>query len=111
MQVLAFSQSTKTSEPTVVSRRALIGQGLTFAAAIVTTTPAMADTGAEVRGTPITPFNGLIFNYRGNDFGGLKASDIDEPSIPYLDFVQRLKAGEVEFVEFLAPNGDAARLE
>jgi hypothetical protein len=68
----------------------------------------MADTGVEVRGTPITPFNGLIFNYRGNNFGGLKASDIDEPSIPYLDFVQRLKAGEVEFVEFLAPNGDAA---
>ncbi len=109
MQVFAFSQLSK-SEPLemVVSRRALIGQGLTFAAAVVTTTPAMADTGAEVRGTPITPFNGLIFNYRGNDFGGLKASDIDEPSIPYLDFVQRLKAGEVEFVEFLAPNGDAA---
>ena len=112
MHVSAFSvpstsdPSTQTSDRMILSRRELV-QGLGFAA-ILATTPAVADTGAEVRGTPVTPFNGLIFNYRGNDFGGLKASDIDEPSIPYQEFVQRLKAGEVEFVEFLAPNGDAA---
>lgn len=93
-----------------LSRRDIM-QGFAFAFGLwttttTTTTPAFADT--EVRGTPITPFNGLTFNYRGNDFGGLKASDIDEPSISYQEFVQRLQAGEVEFVEFLAPNGDAA---
>lgn len=67
-----------------------------------------ADTGAEVRGTSVTPFNGLAFQYRGSEFDGLKASDIDEPSISYNDFMQRLKAGHVKFVEFLAPDGDKA---
>ena len=71
-------------------------------------TVALADTGAEVRGTAVTPFNGLAFQYRGSDFGGLKAADIDEPSVSYIDFMQRLKAGEVKFVEFLAPDGDKA---
>lgn len=69
---------------------------------------AWADTGAEVRGTPVTPFNGLIFQYRGNDFGGLQAADLHEPSVSYKEFVERLQQGQVEFVEFMAPNGDAA---
>ena len=30
--------------------------------------PAHADTGAQVRGTPVNAFNGLTFQYRGNDF-------------------------------------------
>jgi hypothetical protein len=57
---------------------------------------------------PITPFNGLIFNYRGSDYGGLDASTLDEPSVPYKEFAERLVKGEVEFVEFMAPDGDAA---
>lgn len=67
-----------------------------------------ADTGAEVRGTQVNAFNGLIFNYRGNEFGGLKASDIDEPSVSYADFMGKLKEGKVQFVEFVAPDGDKA---
>jgi hypothetical protein len=69
---------------------------------------ANADTGVEVRGTSINAFNGLTFNYRGNDFNGLDAKDIDEPSITYSDFVTKLKAGEVTYVEFYAPDGDVA---
>lgn len=69
---------------------------------------ALADTGAEVRGTELTPFNGLMFQYRGNDFPGLQADEINEPSISYSEFIDRMKKGEVEFVEFMAPNGDAA---
>lgn len=69
---------------------------------------ASADTGAEVRGIELTPFNGLIFQYRGSEFGGLKGSDLNEPSISYADFMTKLKGGEVEFVEFMAPDGDAA---
>jgi hypothetical protein len=46
--------------------------------------------------------------YRGGDFGGLDASTINEPSITYADFNDKLKAGLVEFVEFLAPDGDVA---
>jgi hypothetical protein len=69
---------------------------------------ANADTGVEVRGTSINAFNGLTFNYRGNDFNGLDAKDVDEPSITYSDFVTKLKAGEVTYVEFYAPDGDVA---
>lgn len=80
------------------------------AAAVVFTIPAMAsaETGAEVRGTPLTPFNSLAYQYRGVEYGGLKASDLDEPSVSYKDFIERLKKGEVDFVEFMAPHGDAA---
>jgi hypothetical protein len=67
-----------------------------------------ADTGADVRGTPVNAFNGLAFQYRGSEFGGLRASDINEPSISYLEFVSKLKSGDVTFVEFLAPDGDIA---
>ena len=69
---------------------------------------AVADTGAEVRGTPVNAFNALAFQYRGSDFNGLTASDIDEPSISYQEFVSKLKSGEVLFVEFYAPDGDVA---
>jgi hypothetical protein len=70
--------------------------------------PANADTGPEVRGTSLTPFNGLAFQYRGSEFGGLEATDLDEPSIAYSDFIEKLKTGKVEFVEFIAPDGDVA---
>jgi hypothetical protein len=69
---------------------------------------AVAVTGAEVRGTPVNAFNGLAFQYRGSDFNGLSASDIDEPSISYQEFVTKLKSGDVLFVEFYAPDGDVA---
>jgi hypothetical protein len=69
---------------------------------------ARADTGAEVRGTPVNAFNGLAFQYRGSDFNGLIASDINEPSISYQEFVTKLKSGDVLFVEFYAPDGDVA---
>lgn len=59
-------------------------------------------------GVPLTPFNGLAFQYRGNSKNGLDASTLNEPSIPYVDFLEKLDKGEVEFVEFMAPNGDAA---
>ncbi len=67
-----------------------------------------ADTGAEVRGTPVNAFNGLAFQYRGSDFNGLTASDINEPSISYPEFVSKLKSGDVLLVEFYAPDGDVA---
>jgi hypothetical protein len=68
--------------------------------------------GPEVRGIPVTPFNGLMFNYRGFDYGGLTADQVsnvvNEPSVSYKEFMDKLKAGDVEFVEFMAPDGDAA---
>lgn len=60
------------------------------------------------QGIEVTAFNGLIFNYRGGSFNGLDASTLNEPSVPYIEFCEKLTKGEVEFVEFLAPDGDAA---
>jgi hypothetical protein len=99
-------------------RRALLQTAWTAAATAATTAafssvlgvaPAQAaDTGAQVRGTPVNAFNGLTFQYRGNDFNGLRATDLEEPSISYRDFCEELKTGRVVLVEFLAPNGDVA---
>jgi len=59
-------------------------------------------------GVPLTPFNGLAFQYRGNANNGLDASTLNEPSVPYAEFLTRMDKGEVLFVEFMAPSGDAA---
>jgi hypothetical protein len=70
--------------------------------------PAMAAETETRQGIDVTPFNGLAFNYRGGGYGGLDASTLNEPSISYADFNDKLKAGEVNFVEFFAPDGDVA---
>jgi len=82
----------------------------TTAATTANISPAFAvDDDLTRGGVPLTPFNGLTFNYRGGtNNNGLDASTLNEPSIPYVDFLKRLDDGDVEFVEFLAPNGDAA---
>eukprot|EP00977_Amphora_coffeiformis_P007095 scaffold1549_cov156-Amphora_coffeaeformis.AAC.9 len=95
-------------EDAVSSRRSVLMTWSVAGLLGTAATSASADTGAEVRGTDVTPFNGLAFQYRGSEFDGLKASDIDEPSVSYGEFIQRMKAGEVKFVEFLAPDGDKA---
>jgi len=87
------------------SRRQWLSSAFTL---VVAPAGVHAQGGAEVRGTPVTPFNSLAFQYRGGDFGGLRASELDEPSVTYKDFVERLKKREVDFVEFMAPSGDAA---
>mmetsp|Transcript_33792 Transcript_33792/g.38470 ORF Transcript_33792/g.38470 Transcript_33792/m.38470 type:complete len:177 (+) Transcript_33792:34-564(+) len=56
----------------------------------------------------VDPFNGLMFNYKNNKFNGLDASDLKEPSVPFLEFGERLKKGEVALVKFYAPDGDRA---
>ena len=91
-------------------RRSFLASGLAVATSIVTTQVALAEQAPETRqGIPVTAFNGLIFNYRGGSFGGLDASTIDEPSISYEEFNKLLKEGQVEFVEFEAPDGDVCR--
>jgi len=56
----------------------------------------------------LNAFNTLTFNYRGSDFEGLDGSTLNEPSIKYSEFLDKLTAGEVVFVEFMAPDGDVA---
>eukprot|EP00548_Thalassiothrix_antarctica_P008583 CAMPEP_0194142390 /NCGR_PEP_ID=MMETSP0152-20130528/11649_1 /TAXON_ID=1049557 /ORGANISM="Thalassiothrix antarctica, Strain L6-D1" /LENGTH=187 /DNA_ID=CAMNT_0038841315 /DNA_START=86 /DNA_END=649 /DNA_ORIENTATION=+ len=86
-----------------------VAAGGSFSAVAFFGAPALAEQEAEYRqGNKVTPFNGLAFNYRGGDFGGLDASEINEPTVSYKDFNEKLKAGEVAFVEFMAPDGDIA---
>jgi hypothetical protein len=89
-----------------MSRRNLLSGA--FAASILAlSAPNMAMAQEEI---PITPFNGLIFNYRNSDVPfGLDASTLgDEPSVPFKEFADRLQKGEVKFVDFQAPFGDVA---
>jgi hypothetical protein len=95
------------------SRRSVIQNSLvgTFGL-VLSSSPNMAsavDDDLTRGGVPLTPFNGLAFQYRGGNINtGLDASTLNEPSIPYMEFLDRLDKGQVEFVEFMAPNGDAA---
>jgi hypothetical protein len=103
--------TTPTNDPVLSeSRRSLfLTAGALFTSAVVLPSlEVKADTGAEVRGTKLTPLNGLAFQYRGAEFGGLTSAELNEPSISYADFMSKLKAGDVELVEFLAPDGDTA---
>mmetsp|Transcript_25201 Transcript_25201/g.35520 ORF Transcript_25201/g.35520 Transcript_25201/m.35520 type:complete len:198 (+) Transcript_25201:157-750(+) len=96
----------KEAEENAMSRRDALFSGSAFVAAslIGTSSPAIAQDEVEW-----TPFNGLIFNYRGSDSNtGLDASDLDEPSVPFQEFLDKMSANQVDFVEFIAPNGDAA---
>lgn len=89
------------------SRRSFVGASAATAFSFITASSAKAETETR-QGIEVTPFNGLIFNYRNSQFGGLDAESIDEPSVSYREFCDRLKKGEVEFVEFMAPDGDVA---
>lgn len=111
-RVSAWSPSIAPSTSPALSenRRSLFftASAVLTSAVVVPFLEANADTGAEVRGTKLTPLNGLAFQYRGTEYGGLTAAEINEPSISYADFMVKLKAGDVELVEFLAPDGDTA---
>mmetsp|Transcript_918 Transcript_918/g.2603 ORF Transcript_918/g.2603 Transcript_918/m.2603 type:complete len:201 (-) Transcript_918:591-1193(-) len=98
------------AESSNANRRAFLGAMGGIASAVATTNaPAFAEQAKEYRqGIEVNAFNGLIFNYRGGSFNGLDEDDLAEPSVTYSEFNRRLKAGEVAFVEFMAPDGDAA---
>ena len=108
----AFSTKPSTTRTSTTSLAATADRRAFLAAAALSVlgpVPALAAQEKEYRqGIEVNAFNGLIFNYRGGEYGGLDASTLGEPSVPYAEFNTRLKAGEVEFVEFMAPDGDAA---
>lgn len=91
------------------SRRSFLSTALLVPSLLSMPQSAFAAQEAEYRqGIEVNAFNGLIFNYRGGEFSGLDASTLNEPSVPYATFCERLSKGEVERVEFMAPDGDAA---
>jgi len=103
------SNSLENESKNLNRRRMIKSMFLKFstAATLAASSRAVAED-VEIRGTKVDAFNGLAYNYKGNDFNGLDASTLNEPSIPYADFLSKLDKGEVTFVKFLAPNGDVA---
>jgi hypothetical protein len=62
-----------------------------------------------VVGREIASFNDLIYNFKNSALdGGLDASTLKEPSVPFVEFGDRMRKGEVAFVEFYAPSGQVA---
>jgi hypothetical protein len=63
----------------------------------------------SVVGREIRSFNDLVYNFKNTALnGGLDGSKIKGPSVPFIEFGERMKNGEVSFVEFMAPFGEEA---
>jgi hypothetical protein len=114
MQQLLAAANTDTTTSNNDRRSFLVGgvlSAITTALLVPTLPAAFAEQELETRqGIKVTAFNGLAFDYRGGDFNGLDSATLGEgvPSVSYAEFNERMKAGQVEFVEFLAPDGDVA---
>mmetsp|Transcript_14438 Transcript_14438/g.17552 ORF Transcript_14438/g.17552 Transcript_14438/m.17552 type:complete len:194 (-) Transcript_14438:90-671(-) len=68
----------------------------------------LGDTNSVV-GREIRSFNSLVYNFKNSALdGGLDATKINEPSVSFVDFGEKMKNGEVTFVEFMAPFGETA---
>uniref|UniRef100_A0A7R9VGV7 Photosystem II reaction center Psb28 protein n=1 Tax=Pseudictyota dubia TaxID=2749911 RepID=A0A7R9VGV7_9STRA len=112
--ISAFTINGKTTD---IDRRAFVsGAAAALTGAVVSTTLAPIPAEAYNLGDPksvvgreIQSFNGLIYNFKNTALsGGLDASKLKEPSVPFIEFGERMKNGEVALVEFYAPNGDVA---
>ena len=57
---------------------------------------------------PPPPFVASIPGPEGGESPTVDPAALDEPSIPYSEFLEKLNSDQVASVEFLAPNGDAA---
>jgi hypothetical protein len=112
------SEALAPSNTPAADRRSFLvsGAAAAFAAAVTTQSPQPAEASSFKLGDPnsvvgreIRSFNDLVYNFKNTALdGGLDASKLKEPSVPFIEFGERMKNGEVEFVEFIAPNGDVA---
>ena len=116
---LAFS----VEKPATTDRRSLLlgGAAAIFTGAVSSAEPASAINypAAEggfklgdknsVVGREIRSFNSLVYNFKNSALdGGLDASKLNEPSVSFVEFGEKMKNNEVAFVEFYAPFGEAA---
>jgi len=97
------------------TRRSVLIGGAASILAGVTASPSPASAAyklgdkSSVVGREIRSFEGLIYSFKNTALdGGLDASKIKEPSVPFIEFGEKMKNGEVAFVEFMAPNGETA---
>jgi len=101
---------------TSTRRSVIIGGAASIFAGLMTSSPSPASAAAyklgdksSVVGREIRSFEGLIYSFKNTALdGGLDASTIKEESVPFIEFGEKMKNGEVAFVEFMAPNGEVA---
>ena len=99
-------QASPSEDTEACSRRSLLAEGAAALAAAVMTTalpqPALAAApkgnsalgAGTVVGREIDTFNSLIYNFKNIDLGGgLDASTLKEPSVPFVEFGEKMKAG------------------
>mmetsp|Transcript_19549 Transcript_19549/g.35389 ORF Transcript_19549/g.35389 Transcript_19549/m.35389 type:complete len:240 (-) Transcript_19549:116-835(-) len=115
MSMTPQAQDSEGSTTDQQSRRSVLSSLLTttvaatMGASVLFPSEAFAEAESMERGgVPLTPFNSLAFNYRGGESPTVDPSAINEVSIPYSEFLEKLASDQVTFVEFLAPNGDKA---
>jgi hypothetical protein len=111
----AFSSANQQQQPEVSRRNffggaaaaAVTGAALFIAPSEATAAPLGKLPDSSVVQREINSFNDLINNFKDTTLnGGLDASTLKEPSVPFIEFGERMKKGEVAFVEFMAPSGD-----
>lgn len=110
-------------KPATTDRRSLLlgGAAAIFTGAVSSVEPASAINypSAEggfklgdknsVVGREIRSFNSLVYNFKNSALdGGLDASKLNEPSVSFVEFGEKMKNNEVAFVEFYAPFGESA---
>lgn len=92
-----------------IARRSFVASGVAIASLISASMPAVAAKSDSVVQKELNSFVDLIYNFRNTALdGGLDASKLKEPSIPFIEFGEKMKNGDVTFVEFIAPTGAVA---
>ena len=96
-----------------VSRRALMEKLVVASSSAVVAATVVAPQEASAAESPvkreINSFIDLVYNFKNTALdGGLDASTLNEPSISFIDFGEKMKNGDVKFVEFIAPRGEIA---
>jgi len=114
VQGLAFPkpEARVTSNVMQSSRRNLfeiIAAAGTSAVIFGASSPASAADSSTPVGREINSFIDLVYNFKNTALdGGLDATTLNEPSIPFIEFGEKMKNGEVLFVEFIAPDAKVA---
>lgn len=112
-----LNSSSQLDDDKSTSRRSILQKSLGLITTGLVSTTLPKEAVAEYRlgdpnsvvGREIQSFNSLIYNFKNTALnGGLDASKLNEPSIPFTEFGEKMKNGDVTFVEFIAPYGDVA---
>lgn len=116
VQTTSVAKSLASSDSESTRRSVLISGAASIFAGVLSSSPSPASAAVfklgdknSVVGREIDSFRGLVYSFKNTALdGGLDASKIDGPSVPFIEFGERMTKGEVAFVEFIAPSGEVA---